>query len=119
MEFQQPELDSVKDPELLKILRGILAAQKHVVERLDGFGRRLDAQEASFVERFMNAFPGGDVDGHRRYHELKIEELEERRKLRKAIEEKTISGLIWSGVVAIGSFLFIGIKAWILNTFSK
>jgi len=47
-----------------------------------------------------NAFPGGDIDGHRRAHETMIELLEERRKLRVAIQEKTISGLIWAAIVA-------------------
>jgi hypothetical protein len=52
------------------------------------------------LKSLRQAFPGGDVDGHRRAHETMIELLEERRKLRIAIQEKTISGLLWAGIVA-------------------
>lgn len=48
------------------------------------------------------AFPAGDIEGHRRYHEVMIADLESRKKLTQAIIEKTVSGLIWSAVVGIG-----------------
>lgn len=54
------------------------------------------------VDTVAKGFPGGDAEGHRRYHELLIEELEERRKLRRAIQEKTISGLVWAAIVGLG-----------------
>jgi hypothetical protein len=53
------------------------------------------------LRAIREAFPGGDTEGHRRAHETMIELLEERRKLRIAVQEKTISGLIWAGIVAI------------------
>lgn len=52
------------------------------------------------------AFPGGDIEGHRRYHELIIERNAEMRRLRIAIQEKTISGLIWAALV------FVGLSVW-------
>ena len=52
------------------------------------------------LKALRGAFPGGDIEGHRRAHETMIELLEERRKLRIAIQEKTISGLIWAALVA-------------------
>jgi len=52
------------------------------------------------LKALRQAFPGGDTEGHRRGHETMIELLEERRKLRIAVQEKTISGLIWAGLVA-------------------
>ena len=61
---------------------------------------RFDQVDARLTQ-FMTAFPADDIEGHRRYHELIIEEIEERRKLRRAIQEKTISGLIWAGLVGI------------------
>lgn len=61
------------------------------------------------LDRLFAAFPGGDVEGHARYHQIKIEEILERKKLRAAIEEKTISGLVWalivSVAVAVGNYL--------------
>lgn len=62
---------------------------------------RLEAVEED-VAALKRAFPSGDVEGHRRYHELMIEQIEERRRLRRAISEKTISGLIWAGMVGMG-----------------
>ena len=55
---------------------------------------------------FVKAFPAGDFDGHRRYHELLVEQLEERRRLRIAIQEKTMSALAWSVMVALGAAIW-------------
>jgi hypothetical protein len=65
---------------------------------------RLEALErwrADMDQRFAEAFPGGDHVGHCRYHDLMIDEIEERRKLRRAVQEKTISGLVWAGIVGL------------------
>lgn len=64
-------------------------------------------------ERFADAFPGGDHVGHCRYHELMIEQIEERRRLRQAILEKTISGLIWSAIVGGAAAVWFYLKAQI------
>lgn len=73
-----------------------------MTERLEELERwRIDMEK-----RFADAFPGGDHVGHCRYHTLMIEHLEERRKLRIAVQEKTISGLLWAAIVGLG------IAAW-------
>lgn len=54
-------------------------------------------------DALMKAFPADDVDGHRRYHELLIEHEQQRIHLRQAIIEKTLSGLIWMGLVFVGT----------------
>lgn len=80
------------------------------VDKLDD--RMTDAEIA--IQKLYTAFPGGDVEGHRRYHDAMIEKTAEMRRLRIAIQEKTISGLIWAfivgaAVMAWNSFLhFIG-----------
>lgn len=80
-------------------------------ERLDALERWKD----EMTQRFAEAFPAGDHTGHRKYHELQMELLAERRRLRAAIVEKTLSALIWSAIaaLAIGAWhLFINkIKA--------
>ena len=53
-------------------------------------------------ETVTKAFPAGDIEGHRRYHEVMIEDIESRKRLTQAIIEKTISGLVWAAVVGIG-----------------
>ncbi len=67
-------------------------------ERIDG----LERWRTDLERRFAEAFPGGDHVGHCRYHDIMIEQVEERRRLRQAIQEKTISGLVWAAIVGIG-----------------
>ena len=68
--------------------------------------KRIDGMEQNMKEHINMAFAGGDPDGHRRAHELMILAMEERRRLRVAIQEKTISGLIWAAV------LWLALAAW-------
>ena len=56
---------------------------------------RLQKETLKEIDSFKKAFVGDDLDGHRRYHQTVIDMLEERRKLRLAIQEKTITGLVW------------------------
>lgn len=79
--------------------------QNMIVDRLDAMERRHAVNEAA-IANFQNAFPKGDADGHRRYHETVVEMLEEKRKLRMAIQEKTVSGLVWAGIVAVGTAIW-------------
>ncbi len=75
-------------------------------ERLDSLERWRDDME----KRFADAFPGGDHVGHCRYHTLMIEHIEERRKLRMAVQEKTIAGLVWAGIVGLGLAVWAYVK---------
>jgi hypothetical protein len=67
-------------------------------ERLESLERWRDDLE----KRFAEAFPGGDHVGHCRYHQLMIEDIDSRKRLRQAVLEKTISGLAWAAVVGAG-----------------
>lgn len=71
-------------------------------ERLDSLERWRDDLE----KRFADAFPGADHVGHCRYHELMIEDIAARKRLRQAVMEKTIAGLVWGALVGLG------IAAW-------
>lgn len=64
-------------------------------ERLD----ELERWRNDMNKRFADAFPGGDHVGHCRYHQLMIEDIESKKRLRAAILEKTISGLVWAAIV--------------------
>jgi len=81
----------------------------HVLHQIDEHASetnlRLGSMEAK-LDRVAGAFPASDFEGHRRYHETMIEMLAERRRLRIAIQEKTISGAIWAGIV------FLGVASW-------
>lgn len=75
-------------------------------ERVTELERRADAIEM----RFAAAFPGGDYEGHRRYHDLIIEHTVEVKRLRRVIFEKTISGLVWALLVVVGIAMFRYLK---------
>lgn len=63
--------------------------------------RRIETLEAGH-KRLIRAFPANDLEGHRRAHEAMIEDVRSRKALTQAIKEKTISGLVWSAMVALG-----------------
>jgi hypothetical protein len=71
-------------------------------ERLDSLERWRDEVN----QKLVDAFPAGDVHGHRRYHELMIEQIEERRRLRRAVMEKTVAGLVW------GTLATVAVACW-------
>lgn len=91
-------LDTVEDKAVMHVLKQIDAHASVSNERLT----QLEAN----LEKVVKAFPENDFEGHKRYHETIIEMLAERRKLRRAIEEKTISGLVWMIIVGVGLALW-------------
>lgn len=66
--------------------------------------RMRDAEIA--IQKLYSSYPSGDVDGHRRYHELIIENTEEKRRLRYAIKEKTYAGLVWAAIVGLAVYFW-------------
>lgn len=64
-------------------------------------------QDIHHIKKSLTApFPGGDIEGHLRYHQLMIERNNELRRLRVAIQEKTISGLIWAALAFLGLCIY-------------
>jgi hypothetical protein len=86
-----PALEGISDPALLEILRSMkdMQADMHA---------RLLAVEA--------AFPANDAAGHRRYHELMIEDIESRKKLVNALKEKTLGGILWTFIAGSAIALY-------------
>ena len=66
-------------------------------ERLEALERWRDDMD----KRFAEAFPGGDHVGHCRYHMLMIEDIDARKRLRQAVMEKTVAGLVWGTLAAV------------------
>jgi len=81
----------------------------HAERSVEAIDERLDSLERSGEEhkrwkadmerRFAEAFPGGDHVGHCRYHDLMIEDIAAKKRLRQAVMEKTIAGLVWALIV--------------------
>lgn len=62
----------------------------HFDERFDSLDKKLDS-----------AFPGGDLDAHRRAHEAQIANANDKASLWKAVREKTVSGGVWAAILLL------------------
>lgn len=66
--------------------------------------------EDHLLKEFKNAFPDGDPQGHRAYHDAVIKELERKARFRDAVIEKSLAGLVWMGLVGIGTAVLAYLK---------
>lgn len=73
-----------------------------LVETIEAMAKDIHDIKRGMADLISGAFPDGDISGHQRYHTLMIERNSEIRRLRIAIQEKTISGLIWALLVFLG-----------------
>lgn len=80
-----------------------------IVDRLDTTEEHNSTRDAK-IALLYNAFPSNDIAGHQRYHQLIIDKIEETRKLRMAIQEKTYAGLVWAVIIAIVLSLYNELK---------
>lgn len=103
--------------ELVAAIEALTASQANMAQAQKQMGDDIHEIKTAVAELANTAFPDGDTEGHRRYHELIIQKTEEVRRLRVAIQEKTISALIWSFIVflatCVGSFILNIIKGTI------
>ncbi len=83
-------------------MAAVVSALERILERMDLTDKHNEERD-TMIKNIISAFPSGDFDAHRKYHELQMELLAEKRKLRVAIQEKTISGLIWLTIIGIGT----------------
>ena len=84
-----------------------LRLDEHDKTEADQLNTRFDKLEALL----KSGFPGGDPEEHRRYHDEVIDFIRERRELWRAIREKTLTALLWSGLLTLGSAIYHYIKA--------
>ena len=111
-ELWQDQVKDLNGSALLQLVTEIRDGQKDMAKRMDSIEKDQEKTLAD-VEKICRAFPGGDIESHKRYHEVQMEMLEEKRRLRRAIMEKTIAGLVWSAIIA-GFMLGMNyLKLWI------
>jgi len=91
LEFEEHEIGN---PAMVHVLKQI---DKHAVET----NYRLSSIETK-IEVVAAAFPAGDYEGHKRYHQSLITMLEERRALYRSLKEKTLLGILWAVLVWVG-----------------
>ena len=65
--------------------------------------RDVQRQLLAKVDTLAAGFPGGDTEGHRRYHEAVIDRLEQRNKLRREL----LGRLAAAGAIAGAGWLFL------------
>lgn len=71
----------------------------------------LEAKIADLHKKIESGFPDGDLVEHRKVHENYIKHAAERAALWKSVREKTVTGIVWAGLMLIGSALWEFIKA--------
>jgi len=76
-------------------------------ERID----QLERRQEDIEKRFAEAFPGADHVGHCRYHDLMIEGIDAKKRLREAIMQKTIAGLVWGAMIGLGLAVWQYVKS--------
>lgn len=63
---------------------------------------RISEQIEDLKDEINKGYPGEDKEGHRRYHEQVIEREAQKVRLRNAIIEKTLTGLVWMMLCSVG-----------------
>ncbi len=101
----QEEAKKLGGDALVEAIQNLIDGQEQILTKLDDIEKENLANKNQ-IENIVKAFPNNDYEGHRRYHQTLIDILEEKRKLRIAIQEKTLSGLIW------WLLIFFGLSAW-------
>jgi len=71
----------------------------------------MDSHMAEMRKMFAGAFPDGDPAGHRAYHEAQISYMTERAALWRDIRSKTLAGVVWMGLLALGTAVWEYVRA--------
>jgi hypothetical protein len=61
-------------------------------------------------KKIESGFPLGDPIEHRKVHEQCIKDAAERAALWKSVREKTITGIIWAGLILLSTSLWEYLK---------
>src|SRR3990167_5432408 len=83
--------------ELLREVRALATCQHSIREELKDHIARKEEK----LDKLVKAFPADDPRGHREYHDALIASAQQRVKIRQAIIEKSLAGIIWVGLVWI------------------
>lgn len=75
-----------------------------------------DAQIKALIEQAIKdhaqtAFPNGDAHGHRRAHDMLINDFRARQKMKEDTLAKIVTGVAWAIVVGVGYAIWLAIKA--------
>lgn len=82
------------------LLQIVLDGQKRIEDKLDIMERDRESIDAA-LHRLMQAFPAGDPEGHRHYHDEQIKLIQARRELYQQILRELMK---W-GVLGVAAFI--------------
>ena len=102
---QGEHLDFQNFGEVSHAVCGLRHNQRSLAELIESLQRRHEDYDRRILE-LNEAFPDKDKGAHLRYHNSLITKNEELRRLRIAIQEKTITGLVF------GALVWIALAAW-------
>ncbi|CAP41334.1 hypothetical protein [Bordetella petrii] len=97
-------------PDTKAILAAVEALQAAAARAQDSKYDALHKEMVALSATVKTAFPDGDLDGHRRYHELLIEEALERKRMRSAIFIHVAKSSTWAVILGLLAVLWIGFK---------
>ncbi len=100
VELWQQEAIKLGGESLVQVITDTREDQQKILRRLDDMDTRHKTADDA-ITKLNSAIANSDYEGHRRFHEAMIERNRELRSLRIAVQEKTISGLIWSAMVLV------------------
>lgn len=104
-ELWQKEAAEMGGAALAQVLTEMRDAQRQLIIVVEGLNQRAIEDRAA-IDRLVAGFPGGDFEGHRRYHEAVIEWRELRNKLvREALIKVTQAG-------ALAAFGWLALAIW-------
>lgn len=101
-ELWQKEAAHIGGVALAQVLTEMRDAQRQMIIVVEGVKAR-DSEDRAAIDKLLTGFPGGDFDGHRRYHESVIEWRELRNKLVREALIKVAQGgaLAGAGWIAL------------------
>lgn len=111
IELWQHEAKKIGGESLVQVIMEIRDDIIRILKRLDEMDDQHKEAKDS-INKLTAAFVGGDVEGHRRFHEMMIERNKELKSLRIAIQEKTISALLWSAIMFVAMAVFQSAKSY-------
>jgi hypothetical protein len=69
-----------------------------------------EARHKEIISRLEGAFPGGDAEAHRKYHEILIQREQWRQQFCDKIIEHMAEKGVWASVVGLGWAIWYGLQ---------
>lgn len=88
-----------------EVLRAILTSVDGVRTEVAQIQRKLDEHVQSEDDRYLRAFPDGDLDGHRRAHAAQIRRAEEQAEFWRRMRIKMGEMTVWALLVCVAAIV--------------